>query len=115
MLHLQQGAEGTNGGVKVDFTHLPGHSGTGTVNVGDKAPLDARCAVLSKTPDGHGSIPELDLKATQSGKHHGLLGADPVVDTASPGRRPPSRPLRVGRGAALSCHTAGVRGVASGV
>ena len=30
-------------------------------------------AVLSKTPNGDGNIPELDLKATQSGKHHGLL------------------------------------------
>ncbi|PWI17257.1 hypothetical protein DI272_26160 [Streptomyces sp. Act143] len=30
-------------------------------------------AVLSRTPNGTGNIPELDLKATQSGKHHGLL------------------------------------------
>ncbi|MDF3144636.1 MULTISPECIES: CHRD domain-containing protein [unclassified Streptomyces] len=30
-------------------------------------------AVLSRTPNGDGNIPELDLKATQSGKHHGLL------------------------------------------
>jgi hypothetical protein len=30
-------------------------------------------AVLSKTPNGDGNIPELDLKATQSGRHHGLL------------------------------------------
>ncbi|WP_369171603.1 CHRD domain-containing protein [Streptomyces sp. R28] len=30
-------------------------------------------AVLSRTPNGEGNIPELDLKATQSGKHHGLL------------------------------------------
>ncbi|WP_030945251.1 CHRD domain-containing protein [Streptomyces sp. NRRL S-646] len=30
-------------------------------------------AVLSKTPNGDGNIPELDLKATRSGKHHGLL------------------------------------------
>jgi hypothetical protein len=29
--------------------------------------------VLSRTPNGDGNIPELDLKATQSGKHHGLL------------------------------------------
>jgi hypothetical protein len=30
-------------------------------------------AVISRTPNGAGNIPELDLKATQSGKHHGLL------------------------------------------
>ncbi|NUO44423.1 MAG: DUF3455 domain-containing protein, partial [Streptomyces sp.] len=30
-------------------------------------------AVLSRTPNGDGNIPELDLKATQSGKRHGLL------------------------------------------
>lgn len=30
-------------------------------------------AVLAKTPNGDGNIPELDLKATQAGKHHGLL------------------------------------------
>ncbi|MBE8477766.1 CHRD domain-containing protein [Streptomyces justiciae] len=30
-------------------------------------------AVLSRTPNGDGNIPELDLKATQSGKQHGLL------------------------------------------
>ncbi|MES5824485.1 CHRD domain-containing protein [Streptomyces sp. RG80] len=30
-------------------------------------------SVLSRTPNGTGNIPELDLKATQSGKHHGLL------------------------------------------
>ncbi|MFD7706479.1 CHRD domain-containing protein [Streptomyces sp. NPDC059786] len=30
-------------------------------------------AVITKTPNGDGNIPELDLKATQSGRHHGLL------------------------------------------
>ncbi len=30
-------------------------------------------AVLARTPNGDGNIPELDLKATQSGRHHGLL------------------------------------------
>lgn len=30
-------------------------------------------AVLSRTPNGDGNIPELDLKATRSGKHRGLL------------------------------------------
>ncbi|MGW7382551.1 CHRD domain-containing protein [Streptomyces sp. NPDC054794] len=30
-------------------------------------------AVITKTPNGAGNIPELDLKATRSGKHHGLL------------------------------------------
>ncbi|MFF5481395.1 CHRD domain-containing protein [Streptomyces sp. NPDC012935] len=30
-------------------------------------------AVISKTPNGARNIPELDLKATQSGKHRGLL------------------------------------------
>ncbi|WP_308402454.1 DUF3455 domain-containing protein [Streptomyces sp. AC550_RSS872] len=30
-------------------------------------------AVLSRTPNGEGNIPELDLRATRSGKHHGLL------------------------------------------
>ncbi|MCG7202871.1 CHRD domain-containing protein [Streptomyces arenae] len=30
-------------------------------------------AVLSKTPNGTGNIPELDLRATPSGKKHGLL------------------------------------------
>jgi hypothetical protein len=30
-------------------------------------------ALVSKTPNGDGNIPELDLKATRSGKHHGLL------------------------------------------
>ncbi|WP_244188090.1 CHRD domain-containing protein [Streptomyces regalis] len=30
-------------------------------------------AVLSRTPNGDGNIPELDLRATRSGKHHGLL------------------------------------------
>ncbi|WAZ23431.1 CHRD domain-containing protein [Streptomyces cinnabarinus] len=30
-------------------------------------------SVLSRTPNGAGNIPELDLKATQSGKHRGLL------------------------------------------
>lgn len=30
-------------------------------------------AVISRTPNGDGNIPELDLKATQSGKDHGLL------------------------------------------
>ncbi|WP_369386225.1 CHRD domain-containing protein [Streptomyces sp. CG1] len=29
--------------------------------------------LLSKTPNGTGNIPELDLKATQSGRSHGLL------------------------------------------
>ena len=178
MLHIHQGAKGTNGGVKVDFTKLleksRRHSVTGTVKVEDKTLLDAlksdpgsfyanlhttefpggavrgqlhkvtvaafdfrnafdnfqasvvkgkqiyECkpadgggyafaqrdvsavlgggiqhsfvkpnsgtpqwvardgssvtgAVLTKTPNGDGNIPELDLKATQSGKHHGLL------------------------------------------
>ncbi|MEU6141492.1 CHRD domain-containing protein [Streptomyces sp. NPDC047081] len=178
MLHIHQGAKGTNGGVKVDFSKLleksRRHSVTGTVKVKDKALLDAlksdpgsfyanlhtaefpggavrgqlhkvtvaafdfrdafdnfqasvvkgkqiyECkpadgggyafaqrdvsallgggiqhsfvkpnsgtpqwvapdgsavtgALLSKTPNGDGNIPELDLKATQSGKHHGLL------------------------------------------
>ncbi|MFF4506336.1 CHRD domain-containing protein [Streptomyces sp. NPDC001401] len=178
MLHIHQGAKGTNGGVKVDFTDLlknsKRHSVTGTVTVKDAALLAAlksdpgsfyanlhttefpggavrgqlhkvtvaafdfrdalhnfqasvvkgrqiyECkpaagggyafaqrdvaallgggirhsfvapnsgtpqwvapdgsavtgAVLSKTPNGDGNIPELDLKATRSGKHHGLL------------------------------------------
>lgn len=178
MLHIHQGAKGTNGGVKVDFGKLlknsRHHSVTGTVKVEDPALLDAlkndpgsfyanlhtaefpggavrgqlhkvtvaafdfrdafdnfqasvvkgrqiyECkptdtggyafaqrdvsallgggirhsfvapnsgtpqwvapdgsavtgAVQSKTPNGDGNIPELDLKATQSGKHHGLL------------------------------------------
>ncbi|MFF4362343.1 CHRD domain-containing protein [Streptomyces sp. NPDC001604] len=178
MLHIHQGAKGTNGGVKVDFTDLlknsKRHSVTGTVQVKDAALLAAlksdpgsfyanlhttefpggavrgqlhkvtvaafdfrdalhnfqasvikgkqiyECkpaaaggyafaqrdvgallgggirhsfvapnsgtpqwvapdgsavtgAVLSKTPNGDGNIPELDLKATRSGKHHGLL------------------------------------------
>ncbi|WP_370262752.1 CHRD domain-containing protein [Streptomyces sp. V4I8] len=30
-------------------------------------------AVISRTPNGDGNIPELDLKAGQSGKHRGLL------------------------------------------
>ncbi|WP_228044372.1 CHRD domain-containing protein [Streptomyces ferrugineus] len=30
-------------------------------------------AVVSRTPNGDKNIPELDLKATQSGRHHGLL------------------------------------------
>ncbi|MFJ3309147.1 CHRD domain-containing protein [Streptomyces sp. NPDC086549] len=30
-------------------------------------------ALIAKTPNGDGNIPELDLKATQSGKHRGLL------------------------------------------
>ncbi|WP_316758636.1 CHRD domain-containing protein [Streptomyces herbicida] len=30
-------------------------------------------ALITKTPNGDGNIAELDLKATQSGKHHGLL------------------------------------------
>ncbi|WP_328771022.1 DUF3455 domain-containing protein [Streptomyces sp. NBC_00286] len=30
-------------------------------------------ALISKTPNGDKNIPELDLKATQSGKHRGLL------------------------------------------
>ncbi|KAB1144120.1 CHRD domain-containing protein [Streptomyces luteolifulvus] len=30
-------------------------------------------SLISKTPNGDKNIPELDLKATQSGKHHGLL------------------------------------------
>jgi hypothetical protein len=184
-LHIHQGAKGTNGGVKIDFTKLLGskgkgksHSVTGTVKVKDAALLDAlktdpgsfyanlhtaefpggdvrgqlhkvtvasfdfrdaldnfqatvvkgkqiyECkpaeggghafaqrdvsavlagriahsfvkpnsgtpqwiapdgsavtgAVISRTPNGDGNIPELDLKATQSGKHHGLL-ADTV-------------------------------------
>ncbi|MDJ0342011.1 DUF3455 domain-containing protein [Streptomyces sp. H10-C2] len=29
--------------------------------------------VLTKTPNGQGNIPELDLRATQSGRHDGLL------------------------------------------
>ncbi|MFC8345988.1 CHRD domain-containing protein [Streptomyces sp. NPDC057280] len=177
-LHIHQGAKGTNGGVKVDFTKVLGkakrHSVTGTVTVKDAALLDAlksdpgsfyanlhtkqfpagavrgqlhkvtvagfdfrgalknfqasvvkgeqiyECkaatgggwafaqrdvsavlggriahsfvapnsgtpqwvapdrsavtgAVLSRTPNGDGNIAELDLKATQSGRHHGLL------------------------------------------
>lgn len=44
MLHIHQGAKGTNGGVKVDFTKLldkiKGHSVTGTVKVKDTALLD---------------------------------------------------------------------------
>ncbi|MFF1636646.1 CHRD domain-containing protein [Streptomyces sp. NPDC058246] len=177
LLHIHQGAKGTNGGVKVDFSKLldkiKGHSVVGTVKVEDAALLDAlksdpgsfyanlhtaefpggavrgqlhkvtgtfafrhalnnfqasvvkgkqiyECkpvegggyafaqrdveallggdiahsfvkpnsgtpqwiapdhsavtgAVLSKTPNGDKNIPELDLKATQSGKHRGLL------------------------------------------
>ncbi|MFJ2232924.1 CHRD domain-containing protein [Streptomyces sp. NPDC087859] len=178
LLHIHQGAKGTNGGVKVDFTKLldkaKGHSVTGTVKVKDGALLDAlktdpgafyanlhtaefpggavrgqlhqvtvagfdfrdalrnfqasvvkgqqiyECkpaegggyafaqrdvsaalagriahsfvepnsgtpqwiardgsavtgSVISRTPNGEGNIPELDLKATQSGKHRGLL------------------------------------------
>jgi hypothetical protein len=179
MLHIHQGAKGTNGGVKIDFSRLIGekarhHSLTGSVKVDDPALLDAlksdpgsfyanlhtaafpggavrgqlhkvtvaafdfrdalhnfqasvvkgrqiyECkpaatggyafaqrdvrallgggirhsfvapnsgtpqwvapdgsavtgAVLTKTPNGDGNIPELDLKATQSGKHRGLL------------------------------------------
>ncbi|WP_280878545.1 CHRD domain-containing protein [Streptomyces pseudovenezuelae] len=178
MLHIHQGAKGTNGGVKVDFTKLLGkiknHSVTGTVKVRDRALLDAlksdpgafyanlhtaqfpggavrgqlhkvtvadfdfrdalhnfqasvvkgrqiyECkpaegggyafaqrdvsallggsikhtfvkpnsgtpqwiapdgsavtgAVITKTANGDANIPELDLKATRSGKHHGLL------------------------------------------
>ncbi|MFF4798013.1 CHRD domain-containing protein [Streptomyces sp. NPDC001351] len=178
MLHIHQGARGTNGGVKVDFTDLlknsKRHSVTGTVEVKDAALLAAlksdpgsfyanlhttefpggavrgqlhkvtvaafdfhdalhnvqasvikgkqiyECkpaagggyafaqrdvaallgggirhsfvapnsgtpqwvapdgsavtgAVLSKTPNGDGNIPELDLKATEAGKRHGLL------------------------------------------
>jgi hypothetical protein len=178
-LHLHQGARGTNGGIKVDFTellkgHSKGRTVTGTVEVKDAALLDAlkndpasfyanlhtaefpggalrgqlhkvtvaafdfrdaldnvqasvikgkqiyECkpvegggyafaqrdvravlgggiahsfvqpnsgtpqwiapdgsavtgAVLARTPNGDGNIPELDLKATQSGRHHGLL------------------------------------------
>lgn len=30
-------------------------------------------ALISKTPNGDKNIPELDLKATRSGKHRGLL------------------------------------------
>ncbi|GAA4007262.1 hypothetical protein GCM10022232_54140 [Streptomyces plumbiresistens] len=30
-------------------------------------------AVISRTPNGAGNIPELDIKATQSGKQHGLF------------------------------------------
>ncbi|MFF7977716.1 CHRD domain-containing protein [Streptomyces sp. NPDC007901] len=30
-------------------------------------------AVVTKTPNGDGNVPELDLKATRSGKKHGLL------------------------------------------
>ncbi|MFJ9748012.1 CHRD domain-containing protein [Streptomyces chartreusis] len=30
-------------------------------------------SVISRTPNGDKNIPELDLKATQSGRHHGLL------------------------------------------
>ncbi|MEU3334112.1 CHRD domain-containing protein [Streptomyces sp. NPDC002144] len=179
MLHIHQGAKGTNGGVKIDFSKLiakkaKGHHLTGTVKVDDPALLQAltsdpgsfyanlhtsrfpggavrgqlhkvtvaafdfrdalhnfqasvvkgkqiyECkpadgggyafaqrdvsallgggirhsfvapnsgtpqwvapdgssvtgAVLTKTPNGTGNIPELDLKATQSGKHRGLL------------------------------------------
>jgi hypothetical protein len=29
--------------------------------------------VINRTPNGDGNIPELDLKATQSGRHQGLL------------------------------------------
>ncbi|MEU6367166.1 CHRD domain-containing protein [Streptomyces sp. NPDC046931] len=32
-------------------------------------------ALIGKTPNGDGNIPELDLKATGSGKHRGLLAA----------------------------------------
>jgi hypothetical protein len=177
MLHIHQGAKGTNGGVKIEFTklldHIRGHSVTGTVKVEDATLLNAlktdpgsfyanlhtaafpggavrgqlhnvttafgfghaldnfqasvvkgkqiyECkaaegggyafaqrdvsallgggiahsfvkpnsgtpqwvapdgsavtgAVLTKTPNGDGNIPELDVKATQSGRHHGLL------------------------------------------
>ncbi|WP_234343022.1 CHRD domain-containing protein [Streptomyces fulvoviolaceus] len=182
-LHIHQGAKGTNGGIKVDFTELLGKNSkgrtvTGTVKVKDAALLDAlksdpnsfyanlhtaefpggavrgqlhkvtvadfdfrdalhnfqasvikgkqiyECkpaegggyafaqrdvsavlgggiahsfvqpnsgtpqwiardgsavtgALISKTPNGDKNIPELDLRATQSGKHHGLL-ADTV-------------------------------------
>ena len=31
-------------------------------------------SVISRTPNGDKNIPELDLRATQSGKHRGLLG-----------------------------------------
>ncbi|MFI5689557.1 CHRD domain-containing protein [Streptomyces sp. NPDC051636] len=36
-------------------------------------------ALISKTPNGDGNIPELDLKATRSGKHHGLLARTPEI------------------------------------
>lgn len=177
LLHIHQGAKGTNGGVKVDFTKLlagaKGKTVTGTVKVGDAALLNSlksdpgsfyanlhtaefpggavrgqlhkvttafdfrdaldnfqasvlkgkqiyECkpaegggyafaqrdvsallagpiahsfvepnsgtpqwiapdrsavtgSVISRTPNGDKNIPELDLKATQSGKHRGLL------------------------------------------
>ncbi|MET9409404.1 CHRD domain-containing protein [Streptomyces sp. NPDC002935] len=177
LLHIHQGAKGTNGGVKVDFGKLldriKGHSVVGTVKVDDAALLDAlktdpgsfyanlhtaefpggavrgqlhkvtstfdfrnalhnfqasvvkgkqiyECkpaegggyafaqrdvaarlgghiahsfvkpnsgtpqwvapdrsavtgALIAKTPNGATNIPELDLRATQSGRHHGLL------------------------------------------
>ncbi|GAA5003855.1 CHRD domain-containing protein [Streptomyces siamensis] len=45
LLHIHQGAKGTNGGVKIDFTELLGkirhHSVVGTVEVEDAALLDA--------------------------------------------------------------------------
>lgn len=150
-LHIHQGAKGTNGGIKIDFTgllskgktHSKGWTGAvaDTVKVKDKAVLDAfktdpngfyanlhtaqfpgiheckkgddgklsfqqrdvRAALggniahsfiapnsgtpqwvaqdhsavtgklISKTPNGDKNIPELDLKATQSGKKRGLL------------------------------------------
>ncbi|MEU5437568.1 CHRD domain-containing protein [Streptomyces sp. NPDC020719] len=65
-----------DGGIRHTFT-AP-HSGTPQWLAPDASAVTGK--VLTKSPNGDGNIPELDLKATRSGARHGLLaGADEVL------------------------------------
>ncbi|WP_328495838.1 CHRD domain-containing protein [Streptomyces sp. NBC_00414] len=55
-------------------------------------------AVISKTPNGDKNIPELDLRATQSGKHRGLLaGTAEILRLNTVGGVAPAGSCKVGK------------------
>ncbi|GAA4066939.1 hypothetical protein GCM10022233_47590 [Streptomyces shaanxiensis] len=58
-------------GGRIDHSFVAPNSGTPQWIARDGSAVTG--SVISKTPNGDTNIPELDLKATQSGKHHGLL------------------------------------------
>jgi len=58
-------------GGRIAHTFVKPNSGTPQWIAPDRSAVTG--ALISKTPNGDKNIPELDLRATQSGRHHGLL------------------------------------------